>query len=229
MRYFTKQWYKDGLKKAENTSQELERFMIELEGCGKSLNIDKVFEEFSEHGRSLEQETSPAWKEFWEKTQEMTARAISENETSHEYEAHYRKIEPHLTKGIKDITDYYRHNMHDCIITGTSYSGEDFCISLEEYIRISDQDSLCSVDFANLEGEHFYLSKIIFTKAQVLKNELSFTDYVWAYWRDVEIYLHPDGYEMHIMADTQGVSKVDDQYSEIIVIFENVAIKVTAK
>ena len=112
-----------------------------------------------------------------------------------DYQNHYLQIEPYLHNDIKKI------NMHDCKITDSGFSKNDF------YMLIDSSQGFCSVD------------KLIFTNAEILKKDINL-DNVW--WLYDEIYLNQNAYEMHILFDSK-----DCKLGEMVIIFDDIIVRET--
>jgi len=137
------------------------------------------------------------------------------------YQKHYEQIRELLTDRIKDITDL--NIIHDCIINKTQFNGENFKIEFN-YNGINYQrDDFRSMDFSSIKSDYFFLSGFTFINAKVHKNELSMDD--WCL--HTEIYIHPDGYEIHLLAVKPTNYYASEELSELIITFKDVTIEVT--
>jgi len=219
MKYFTKQWHRDrdARREARINSGELAEFF-------EKLNFSKVLEEFLEHGRSLEQETNPLWKTYAQKTQELIERERMEDKTPSDYWNYYEQIRPNLAEVIKNIANY--GSMHDYIITDIYFADNDLFIIFEDYGVKSHRDWLSSVDLANYESDFFFISKLVFTNAAVLVDELSLQSKIFAGWLFTEVYINSNSYELHILTEVSAADPEDYDLAELIITFKDVIIEI---
>jgi len=206
MRYFTKEWFDD------IRTQRSEEFYELLGGL-----LDQ--------GHSLSQ----AHIKMGEHVDTQRSMGIySPEQVKWDYQRYYDSIRPHLTEAIRNISD--SNLLHDHGISETPILNDG---NLHLKFLITAIDSMCrgrewfsSIDFSGFEGEFFMLSRLVFINAKVVKNELTFDANESAYCMTSEVHLHPDGYEMHILASKLEWGAQNNSLAELIVVFEDVIIEV---
>ena len=140
-----------------------------------------------------------------------------------DYQRHYNQIRPHLTVSVMDISD--TDSLHDCfIVEPPIFFNNDFCVKFSENGVWFGREWFKSVNFDELESDSFRLGEIIFKGAKISKNELCFENKVWAICVCCEVYLHEEGYEMHILSRMS-----DGRWAELIIVFNDLIIRLQGK
>jgi len=208
MKYFTKQWLDD--IRSQPYSSEFHDYLSEL--------IDK--------GNSFEQAEDLLLKHI---EQQRQMNIYSPQQVHWEYLRHYKQIRHSLTEGIRNIAD--RDSLHDCLIEDIHFCGENLCIKFYENRITTGREMLSSVDLTGYKSDLFFMSKLTFIFAKILKDEISpkigmkAKTAAWCWCLHSEVYVHQDSYEVHILAST-GTNVRDSGLSEIIISFKDVVIEI---
>ena len=226
MKYFTKQWYwdKEARREASINSKELADFV-------KETRVGEVLREVIEDGRNIDEEPSSLYKAYMEnapeyaiKLQEYVKKVHAEDKVPENYRNYYEQIRPSLPEVIKNIGDY--DSMHDYVIIDTCFVGDDLFIIFEDNGVRSYGDQFSSVDPASYEDDYFFISKLIFTNATVLKNELALQSEIHAGWLAfTEVYINEDSYELHILAEVSAPGPLYYDLAELIITFKDIIIE----
>ena len=187
----------------------------------------------------LSEDPDKNWQEFLNLNMQKNAGADSDSEESSEYGDYYNSIWSKLSKGVKNISF-----MLDAEIIDARMVGENFRIKFNEK-AVEFQDSyLTSVDLTNVEPvirtgfdgktyEVYYISRLTFINANVIKNDLSLhgRPHARTTWYNDEVYLTSNGgYELHILAIRHANSDTEnDKLDDIILTFDDVIISVVGK
>ena len=143
------------------------------------------------------------------------------------YHKHLEQIWPMLPESIKDIIEPGKlHNMHDCIVDESLFVDDNFCIRFYDNGVRFGKVQVNSVDFTNIKGGWFDVDELIFTNAKIIASdfEASSSD-IFAGWVNSEVYICPDGYEMHILLGLIGNYTPEESYAELTITFKDVIIK----
>jgi len=141
---------------------------------------------------------------------------------------HYKSTRSLLTETIKNISD--GNLIHDCIIAEAPlFVDENFCIKFSITAiggMCRDKSWFSAIDLSDSESDFFMLSGLTFIGANILKNELSFGYNKHVCCSYSEMHLHPDGYEMRILAFNEEAGTLTSELAELIITFKDIVIEV---